>query len=425
MYLHCLQDRDFPMVKQMENETATVHEVEKKENGLPRDFKLVILNSGFSRMGMMAYGIVILWVTLALTHSTVLTGLADGMVSLPLFASFLVGAYIDRSPGKKTLAILASLARPSAIVMLFIALLLHSILLLVLLFFSTSILIGFTSDVMNSVRSVWSKRLLNDNTYKKGTSLIQAVTAFAETAGYGIAGTVLVLGFDRSFLSLIVIFAAALLAILPIRAPREIVNNSGTVAGSVREGMGFIRGNTAIFEILVLALLANFIFGTIGVGLTALVQVDFRLSGIYFGSLLLVFGIAAIFGSILGSKVSGSVGRELTVTLFLVGLFIGLVGLSPSIFYDYFLMVGTGILIGLVNVAVSTLAIKKVPEGMMARVQGTFSTFGLGMTFLSGTVGGVIIALSSVRIMLGTVCIAAMIIAAMSLTFGELNRTRI
>ena len=409
----------------MQNDSEERPGAENRNGVLTHDFRLVILNAGLSRMGVMAYGIVVLWVTLALTHSTVITGLADGMVSLPLFASFIVGAYVDRSPRKKSLGAVAGIARPAAIGILFIALLVHSVLLIALLFFSTSIIIGFTSDVLNSVRSVWSKRFLDDATYKKGTSVMQAATGVAETAGYGLAGAVLVLGFDDAFIALTVIFITALLAIIPISSPREARKEGGSVGGSVREGLGFIRGNTALLEILLIALLANFIFGTVGVSLTALVQLDFRLSGIYFGSLLFVLGVAAIFGSVLASKVSGSVGRELTATVFLVGLFIGLIGLSPSIYYDYLLLGGIGLLIGMLNVAVSTLAIRKVPEKMMATVQGTFNTFGLGMTFLSGTVGGVVIALTSARSMLLIVCVAAVAIAALSLTFKELNMTRI
>ncbi len=166
----------------MQNDSEERPGAENRNGVLTHDFRLVILNAGLSRMGVMAYGIVVLWVTLALTHSTVITGLADGMVSLPLFASFIVGAYVDRSPRKKSLGAVAGIARPAAIGILFIALLVHSVLLIALLF---------------------------------------------------------------------------------------------------------------------------------------------------------VLGVAVIIGSVLASKVSGSVGRELTATVFLVGLFIGLIGLSPSIYYDY------------------------------------------------------------------------------------------
>ncbi len=124
-------------------------------------------------------------------------------------------------------------------------------------------------------------------------------------------------------------------------------------------------------------------------------------------------------------KVGGSIGRLVTLTVALIGVLLGLVGISPSIFYDYIFMMGIGLIVGVVNVAASTLILKKVPESMMARVNGTINTFSLGMTFISGTVGGVAIALTSVRAMMEVVGAASVIIAVIRLAFRELYRKTI
>ena len=127
----------------------------------------------------------------------------------------------------------------------------------------------------------------------------------------------------------------------------------------------------------------------------------------------------------LAMKVGGSIGTLVTMTVALIGMLLGLVGISPSIFYDYIFMMGIGLIVGVVNVAASTLILKKVPESMMARVNGTMNTLGLGMTLISETVGGVVIALTSVRAMMEVVGAAAVIIAVISLAFRELYRTTI
>ncbi len=410
-----------------ENSTAGISPemTARRATGLSANFRFLLLNAGISRGGTSAYGVIILWVVLALTHSTVITGLADGMVSVPLFISFLVGALVDRSSRKKTLGLIASIARPAVIGLMFVALVEHSIYLLAALFFSTSILIGFTSDVMNSIRSVWSKQFLDEATYKKGTSLLQASTAIAETAGYGIAGAVLVAGFDSAFLMLAVIFAAAFLAIIPIKTEAEVSQEQGSIRASLSEGLQFVWKTKFIPQIMLVSLLANFLLGTVGIGLTALIQNVFKLPASYFGTLLLVFSIAVIFGSVFAVRVSGSVGKLVTLTMLLIGVFIGLVGISPAIYYDFVLMLGIGLLIGIVNVVGSTILIKRVPQEMMARVQGTITTFGLGMTFISGTVGGIIIAFTSVRIMLEIIGIATVALAAVSVTFRELYRSTV
>lgn len=389
------------------------------------NFRMLLLNAAISRGGTAAYGVIILWVTLALTHSPVLTGLADGMISIPLFASFLVGAYVDRSSRKKLLALISCIVRPAIIGMMFLALYSNNVLMIAALFFATSILVGFTSDVMNAVRSVWSKQFLNEQTYKKGTSVLQAATGIAETLGFGIAGAVLVFGFVSAFLTLALIFFAAFISILPIVEKGIQQEENGAVRDSVKEGLSFIWKSRFILEIMLVSLLANFLFGTVGVGLTALVQRDFNLPASYFGTLLLSLAAAMILGSVTAMRVGGSVGRLVTLTMAMIGVQLGLVGLSPSIYYDYIFMIGIGFIIGVVNVAASTLILKKVPESMMARVNGTINTFGLGMTFISGTVGGIIIAITSVRAMLEIVGAATVILAFLSLAFRELYRATI
>ena len=411
-------------VVSLTNSNMEVQELKKNGQGLSRNFTMLVLNAGISRGGTAAFSVMILWMALALTHSPVITGVADGMAALPLFASFLVGAFVDRSGRKKVLGAAACLARPAIVGLMFIAVNLHSIILIAALFFLASFLLGFTSDVMNSVRSVWSKQFLDDATYKKGTSTLQAASALAETAGYGIAGAFLVFGYDSALFALSMIFVLAFAAVLPIKAERERKNDGNSIVTSVREGLHFIRGSKFIMEVMLVSLLANFLFGTMGVGLTALIQRDFHLPASYFGALLFTLSIAVIIGSVLASKISGSVGRITTATLLVSGVFLVFVGISRSVYYDFAFMAGIGILVGLINVAASTLMLRKVPQELMARVQGTMNTFGLGAIFFAGTIGGVIIALTSVRSMIYLVGAAVALLGVVSLTFGELNRSR-
>lgn len=401
-------------------ESVNVNEPGVTEDlSLSANFKLLMVNTSLSRMGMGAYSIVLLWVTFALTHSSVLTGLADGMASLPLFASFVVGALVDRSGRKKFLGVVASVARPLVIGLMFLALLTHNIYTIAALFFTTSILLGFTTDVLNSVRSVWTKQFLTDSTYKKGTSLANSVTYVAEVLGFGVSA-ILFLGFSSSFLILIIIFAAALVSIIPIKAEREVIDGNQTTAESVRESLGFIRNSILLVEVLILALLANFLLGTIGVGLTVYVQKTLALGPQFFSLLLVTLSVAMIFGSIVANGIKVNFGKEVTVSIAVVGALVALLGMMPSVYYDFPLMAGIGLAIGFLNVGVGTLVLKRVPKEMMARIQGSFNTIGLGMTFISGTVGGLIIALTSSREMLAIIGIAVVIIAAITISFREL-----
>ena len=66
-------------------------------SGVSRDYKLMVANVALSRFGTSAFDLMILWVLLRLTSSPFLAGLGEGMLSLPLFFSFLLGAVVDRS----------------------------------------------------------------------------------------------------------------------------------------------------------------------------------------------------------------------------------------------------------------------------------------------------------------------------------------
>ncbi len=60
-------------------------------------FKFIVANSSISRFGLSAFNIIIIWVVLFETKNAFLAGLGDGLLSLPLFFSFLIGALIDRT----------------------------------------------------------------------------------------------------------------------------------------------------------------------------------------------------------------------------------------------------------------------------------------------------------------------------------------
>ncbi len=56
-----------------------------------------------------------------------------------------------------------------------------------------------------------------------------------------------------------------------------------------------------------------------------------------------------------------------------------------------------GAMIGMINPRMYSVFNRHIPSEMMARIMGLFNTLALSMTFLSGTIGGVIIELSSDR----------------------------
>ncbi len=64
----------------------------RRGGGVDSSFKFLVAEMGLSRLGVSAFDLMIIWILLHFTGSPpVLAGWGDGMLSLPLMASFFVG----------------------------------------------------------------------------------------------------------------------------------------------------------------------------------------------------------------------------------------------------------------------------------------------------------------------------------------------
>ncbi len=363
---------------------------------ISREFKLVTLNAGISRLGTSAFDLVILWVVLQVTSSPVLSGLGEGLLALPLFLSFFLGAIIDKSSHKKGMAIAAAALRSLMLLGLLIVDLVGSKLAIVITIYCAAFVVGITSDLMNSVRASWTKQFLEEELYKAGSSMSNAVTSFFDAAGYAASGLLLTLGYANTFLALFIVFLAAIPPLIMIKERGVLVKESSSVS-SVREGMRFIANNKTIIEAMVIAVIINLLFGMSGVMFTALVQLSFKLPAYFMSALIVCIMGGAALGSMLGVKVKGKLGRISGASILVAGLSVMGLAASRSIYLDLIPSLVLGICIGILNAALMTAFLKIVPYDMMARVQGAFNTFTLAVTFVSGAIGGAFIALLTVK----------------------------
>lgn len=384
-------------------------------------FKYLVVNTALSRFGTSAFNLIILWVILALTKSPFLSGLGDGMLSLPLFFSFIFGALIERSRRRRLLGILASAGRSLSLVIVFIGFYIGNPIIITLFLYAVAFFLGLTSDILNSVRAAWTKQFLTEDLYKKGTSLSQTVSSLAEGVGFISSGLLLALGFDHSFFILLLVFALAIIPFILVRPVEDGVNRG--INSSLRESFSFIRSNRKVYQVMVIAFLANLIFGMSGILFTSFVQLHLKLTSEYLSGIFFLFIVGTVFGSAAGSKVKGNLG---TVGMIVFGV-VGASILSVSFMNTYYLTFIPGfiigLLIGILNVALSTTFLTVIPQELMARVQGAFTTFTLAATFFSGTLGGIIIELTSSTESFLIMGIAIILITPLFLVFRELSTT--
>jgi len=87
------------------------HESNYDEKTGWNNFKLLLLNSGLSRTGFAAFNLIIIWIMLKETCSPLISGLSDGLISLSLLFSFMVGAHLEKQKKVKHIGILAGFTR--------------------------------------------------------------------------------------------------------------------------------------------------------------------------------------------------------------------------------------------------------------------------------------------------------------------------
>ncbi|MFG1519152.1 MAG: MFS transporter [Thermoplasmataceae archaeon] len=403
------------------------NDVKVPRKKLSRGFKLMVASGFSSRMGITAFSISILWITLDLTNSPLIAGLADGLFTLPLIFSFYFGALIDRSGKRKNLAIISTLTRASAIFLILVAVLVHGFFLIIVLIYSCVVVTGMMSDIINSIRSVWTKKFLEEDQYQKGSSLSTGLYSVAGGIGYALSGIALYFDYSDAVFLLAAIFMTS---VIPLVFIKEKVDAGKTISGSnigadILEGIRFIGRNRSLTQLIILMIFANFVVAMVGIGFTFMIEKVLVLPAFYLSIVFIAVSTGIGLGAIPGGLVRGTLRIIVPPIFEIVGIVFILLIATRDVFIFIGLVFIMGFAIGVVNPVMDTVFIKKVPMEKMARIQGALNTFGLSATFLSGPIAGAIIELTSIDslfLIIGTVTV---ILGILFIFMRELSGERI
>ena len=360
-----------------------------------KNFKQTVSNLAISRAGTSAFSLMILWITLQLTHVPAIAGLADGMFTLPLFFSFFVGSFVDRSRNKKMVAIIASVLRSVSIFLLFIAVSTHVLAVIVFFIFLCVVIMGFTSDISNSVRAIWVKVFLKDEEYQRGSAWMMGIGSLAEMAGFIASGIFIYIGFLRGISALFVVLATSSVPIIfIIQKPDQRERQS--VKSDMKEGLKFLKETKIMQQMIFLMIIANLAVAMMGIAFTVLVEEIFKLNSVYFSIVFILVSLGIVLGSMPGSKVKGKLGVIIIPLLIVTGAMFVSIAFLHSIYLTYIPVVVIGFCVGMINPPAESVMIKRIPEEMMARSMGIVNTMAISVTFFSGTIGGLIIQFTSI-----------------------------
>jgi len=403
------------------------NDVKSAQKKLPRGFKLMVASGFTSRMATTAFSISILWITLDLTNSALIAGLADGLFTLPLIFSFYFGALIDRTGKKKNVAIISTLVRASAIMLILMAILVHGYFLIIALIYSCVVVTGMMSDILNSIRSVWTKIFLEEDQYQKGSSLSTGFYSVAEGIGYALSGILLFFGYSDTVFLLAAMFIVSVIPIVFIKekAGAGKTINGTNIGADILEGVRFIRRSRSLTQLIIIMIFANFVIAMVGIGFTFLIEKVLILPAFFLSAIFIALSAGIGLGSIPGGYIRGTLGLVVAPLLSIIGVvFISLTG-TGNVFILMGLVFIIGLAIGIINPVVETVFIRKVPMEMMARIQGAVNTFALSATFLSGTIAGTIIQFTSISSLFVIIGSATVIVGIASIFMRDLSGERI
>lgn len=380
-----------------------------KPQKISLNFHLVTMNAGLSTVGSSALSLAIIWIALAVTNNPIITGFADGMGAVPLFLSFAFGAYVDSLFSKKLLSIVASVMRAGVVLALVVSLVTSSLVLQVISIYSVAFVVGLTSDILNSTRASWTKQFLTEEQYKSGSALMQSATSLGQAVGFVAAGVLILFGLQFAIYSFALILAVSIIPIAMLKNERlEIASNEKSIGSSILNGFKYIFSKRALKATILISLVANLAFGTLGILMAYQVEETFSLSAIYFTGFFLALTLGIFSGSALGSKIKGKIGPYALVLLIGTSIMLVMIGFFQDIYLDFPFSFAIGVLVGITNVMVMTSIVKIVDQEMMGRTMGAINTFAISMTFLSGAIGGVLIAFFTI---VGSFYFIAVIIA--------------
>jgi MFS family permease len=380
-------------------------------------YRRLYLGDAVSTIGTQMTAVVVPLQVYALTRSSFMVGLVSLAGLVPLVVFGLIGGSIADAMDRRLLLLVTStgLAVVSALLWVQAALGLDQVwLLFVLVFFQA----GFFA-VDSPARRAVIPRLLRTSQIPAATALSQVSWTFAMVVGPMLAGQIGRVGLSWVYALDVVTFAAALYAIVSLRAvPPE---GGGTAAGlrSVREGLSFLRSRPVLLMTFAVDINAM-VFGMPRALFPQLALERFHGDAGTVGLLHSAVAVGALLGALL-SGWSARVRRQglaVLVAVFAWGAAIVAFGFASALWLALLMLAVAGAADMVSAVFRNTILVAMTPDEMRGRLGGVFIAVVAGGPRLGDVEAGAVANLVSaqfsvvsggVACILGVVALAALV----------------
>lgn len=394
------------------------------------DFFLIWLGEIFSRIGDGFYLIALIWLIMEMTGS----GVALGMIMATYTAGGLIfgligGALADRW-NRKRLMILSGIlsALFTGLIPVFYGeRILNLPLLAGLVFLLSAVTQLFEPALDSSIPNI-----VQESQLMTANALDRSTRELGQILGPALGGVLIaIIGITNVFYidaaSFLIISATITLARVPQKLlPIEEKLTVGKLFADIWEGFRFIKGQVIILSVILIAFMANMALAPLTIVTALFVKEILRGGPQVFGFLMSGLGAGALAGMLLLGALGERFrkGKTILFGFVLIGLAMGLVGITFHIYQTLFcfILLGTGM--ALINVPYLTILQSLTPDNLRGKVLSTDRTLSMASIPIGQAGAGFLVEWMGPRLLFGILGVILLFCAIVAVCIHELREIR-
>jgi MFS family permease len=369
-----------------------------------QNFRLLLLGEVISLLGKQVYLIVLAWLALQLTGSSLTLGFVLMTAAIPKALFMLFGGALSDRYSLKRLMIISNIAR--AAIATIIAILVFNEAIALWHLYLGALLVGVADSLFQPALMTAIPSLLEKNKLEAGNALVRGAMPIGTLIGSAPAGLLIssvgiaaTFGIDALFFLLAAIVLWLMAEVMSYVSTSDDVvsraahrSRSFGVLGDIKDGLGYAWRRPAIRALFITVSVIHLSFvGPFTVGLATLVNSTFTGGATDFGIVRSCFGGGALLGAIIaGSVVFKHRGLLLVIITAAFGVSLALISLAQDVVLASLLVGLTGIVNGLFNIISFTWLQKTISPHMLGRMMGLINSSALILAPISYVLTGVI-----------------------------------
>lgn len=408
-----------------------------------RNFSLLFGGSSVSAFGDQFTLVALPWLVLKLTGNPAALGIVLAVMAFPRAAFMLIGgAVVDRMSPRVVL--LGARAANAACIVILAALVLGGAIQMWMVYL-LALGIGLSTAFAYPASSAILPQLVQPQQLRPANALFMGMRQLSMIGGPVLAGFVIALGAHHPAAPALpdarglgeafaidaasFVFSLASLALIRIHGDFHPPKNGTGVFASIAAGVRYVWADVPLRAFVIYASFVSvFVGGPIQVGLPVLADTRMDLGAASLGILMTAQGVGMFIGSFLSGYAQRAVRGHLGVMVLgidsLVGLTLVALMLVHVTYTGAVLLLCTGLLGGIVQIAIFTWIQQRVSQQMMGRAMSILMFTFMGLGPLSAAAAGALLKVISLTALFGIAGLTLTMIALCCLASPQMRRIR-